>query len=199
MSDITIEDKKVKTPKFRVSFPKLVKPEGYKGGEPKYSITMLFPKETDLSSLKKAALAAATEKWGEKAQAMIKAKKLKLPFRDGSAEKPDMQGYPGTIFVTASAKESNPPGCIDKDRERINPSELYAGCYARASLIAFAYDTGNKGVSFSLQNLQKLGDGKKFSGKKAAEEEFDAVEDQSDDPSSYADSDDEEDGDSLGF
>jgi hypothetical protein len=45
----------------------------------------------------------------------------------------------------------------------------------RASLRAFAYDTnGNKGVSFGLNNIQKLGEGQRLDGRKAATDEFDA-------------------------
>ena len=43
---------------------------------------------------------------------------------------------------------------------------------------AYGYDkAGNKGVAFGLQNLQKLGDGERFSGRTAAEDDFDSVDD----------------------
>lgn len=197
MTKITIEDKKVLTPKFRVSFPNLEKPKSFQGQDAKFSITMLFPKDIDLKELNRAAFKAKVEKWGKDKSKWPK--RLRTPFRDGDVDKPDMTGYPGCIFVTASAKEDNPPGMVDRQRERIDAKEIYAGCYARASLIAFAYDTaGNCGVSFSLQNIQKWADGKKFSGKKDAEDEFDSIEDASDDPDNYEDPDNTDD-DGLGF
>jgi len=109
-----------------------------------------------------------------------------MTFRDGD-EKSDLEGYPGNIFVTASNK--NKPQVIDQRKNHLTSEEaFYAGCYARASVIAFAYDNkGNKGVSFSLQNLQKVGDGESFTGRKAAQDEFDAVEDDSDDTENYED------------
>lgn len=201
---IKIEDKKVVTPKFRVSFPQLDKPKAFGGGDAKYSVTMLFAKDADITTLKKAALNAATEKWGGNAKAMIE--KLKKspkgwPFRDGDREKPDMPSHKGMIFISANAKESNQPQVIGPDKSRLDPKELYAGAYARAELLAYAYDNSfGKGIGFSLQNLQKLGDGQKFTGKKAAEDVFDAVEDQSDDPTAYENEElAEEDGDDLGF
>lgn len=166
-----IELKKVKTPEFRLSFPALFKPKAFEQQEPKFSIVMLFDKKkADLSGLKKAVAAAAQEKWGPKEKWP---KNLRLPFRDGD-EKEDMEGYKGHTFVSASSKQK--PGLVDyPDRNPIDETDnkCYAGCYARATLIAFAYDkAGNKGVSFSLQNVQVLRDGKPFSGRKNAEDEF---------------------------
>lgn len=183
-----IVKKKCLTPEFRVSFPHVFeKHSGFEGQEPKFSIVMLFQKNLDLKVLKVAAMNAAVEKWGPKEKWP---KGLRMPFRDGD-EKTDLSGYEGTTFVTASSKQK--PQVVgnkkidgqfpqlDKDSE-----EFYAGCYARATLIAFAYDkAGNKGISFSLQNIQKLRDGEQFSGRRNADDEFDEVEDGSDDPSSY--------------
>jgi hypothetical protein len=54
--------------------------------------------------------------------------------------------------------------------------EFYAGCFARATIRAFAYDkNGNKGVSFALQNVQKLKNGEPFGSKRKAEDDFEAV------------------------
>jgi hypothetical protein len=81
---------------------------------------------------------------------------------------------------------------VDQRRNAISKEDntFFSGCYARASLVAFAYDKmGNKGVSFALQNIQKTRDGEPFSGRKKAEDEFDAIEDGSDDAANYSNSD----------
>lgn len=188
MSKVTFDDKKVTgkvCPEFRVSFENVHKPKGYKNGEPKYSITMLFPKKTDLSALKKAAEKAAEEKWGDKKNWP---KTLKIPFRDGDKES-DQPGYEGMIFVRASSKEK--PTLIDQKREPIDSDEegrrkFYSGCWAKATIVAFAYEAeGNKGVSFSLLGVQKTRDGERFGGRRPVEEEFDVQDDGSDDASSY--------------
>lgn len=186
--------KKCITHAFRVSFPAIFTPKAFQDQAEKYSCVMLFDKNTDLSkaptdkagkpigiSIKQAAFNAATEKWGDKTKWP---KNLRLPFRDGD-EREDTPGYKNTIFVTATSKTQ--PGLVNQRREAIlSEQEFYAGCYARAELIAFAYDkSGNKGVSFSLQNVQKLRDGDKFSGRKNAEDVFEAIEDSSEDASSY--------------
>lgn len=201
MAKMTIEDKKVKTPEFRVSYPNVFRAKSFQNQEAKFSVVMLFPKKTDLSSLKKAAENAAIEKWGADRKKWPKV--MKSPFRDGDEERADTKGYKDAIFITASSKQK--PGVVNQKRERIEETDepgFYAGCYARAVLIAFAYDTaGNRGVSFSLQNLQKLRDGEPFTGRKAAEDEFDEVEDLSDKEEAYAGKADtsDDDSDDMGF
>lgn len=184
----SLEAKKVVTPEFRVSFPAVFEPKAFQGNAPKYSVVMLFDKKTDLTSVKKAVFNAATEKWGAKDKWP---KGLRLPFRDGD-EKGDKQGYAGCIYVTATSKDQ--PGLVGPTRQAIlNPKDFYAGCYARAEIIAFAYDkVGNRGVSFSLQNIQKMRDGASFSGRKDAADVFDSIEDTSESADSYVD-------DGLGF
>lgn len=188
-----IEAKKCMTPEFRVSFPNVFKAKAFEDQEPKFSVVMLFDKKkADLTSLKKAVAFAAQEKWG--ADKAKWPKNLRMPFRDGE-EKSDMEGYAGCTFVSASSKQA--PGVVDQARNIITEADqsFYAGCYARATLIAFAYDkAGNRGVSFSLQNLQKLRDGQPFSGRKKAEDEFDAVEDtEADNAENYGDGEGEDD------
>lgn len=182
--------KRVITPTFRVSFPAIFKPKAFEGQEPKYSIVMLFSKKDDISKLKDAARAAIVEKWG--ADKSKHPKNLRLPFRDGD-DKQDLQGYAGCIYVSASSKTQ--AGLVDQRKQPILvESDFYAGCYARAEIIAFAYDkAGNKGVSFALQNVQKIKDGDAFSGRKKAEDVFDSVEDGSDDESNYSDGSDSDD------
>ncbi len=209
-----ITRKKCRTPEFRVSFPHVFeKHSGFEGQEPKYSIVMLIPKSTALKknysqkdqgvSMHEAAINAATEMWGPKEKWP---KNLRMPFRDGD-EKTDLSGYEGHFFVTASSKQK-PQVISNKRDEESNQFPLitkedetfYAGCYARATLIAFAYDKmGNKGISFSLQNVQKLRDGEQFSGRKAAEDEFEEVEDGSDKAENYSDTDTTEDDDQMGM
>ena len=157
------------TPEFRVSFPAVFKPKRQKGdatSEPKYGLTMLFPKGADLSKLKAAAQEAVKEKWGDKPP-----KNLRSPFRD-QGEK-EYEGYEeGAVFVSASSKQK--PGLVDRQRQDIiDETEFYPGCYARATLRAFAYDNnGNKGVAFCLNNIQKLRDGNPLDGRTRAKDDF---------------------------
>jgi len=160
---------KVTTPEFRVSFPAVFEPVAFQGGQPKYSVTMLFPKGTNLDTLKALAKAAVQAKWPDPNK---RPKSLQHPFRDGDKDKPDLDGYAGHIFVKATSKMR--PGVIDSSMsDIITPEDFYAGCYAKASITAYAYDTaGNRGVAFGLQNLMKTRDGEPFSGRSSAQEDF---------------------------
>lgn len=170
--DAKKDAKQVLTPEFRVSFPAVFAPKAAaEGQEPKYSIVMLFDKATDISALKSAVVAAIVGKWG--ADKAKWPKGLRLPFRDGSEK--EYEGYENVTFVTASTKQR--PGLVDQNVQPIiNPEEFYGGCWARATVAAFAYDkAGNKGVSFGLRNVQKMRDGEAFSGRSKPESDFDAI------------------------
>lgn len=163
----------VLTPYFRVSFPTVftAKP-AVAGQEPKFSISMLFPKSTDLTELKTLIRAAAVEKWGPDQAKWPK--NLRSPLRDGSEK--DYEGYgPDVIFATASSKMR--PGLVDQAvKPIIDPSEFYGGCWARATISVYAYDkAGNKGVAFGLRNIQKWKDDAPFSGASKPENDFDAI------------------------
>ena len=145
------------TPVFRVSFPAVFQPKapmnGQTGDAAKYSITMLFDAKADLVPMKNAVRAAVTAKWGPDQAKWPKG--LRMPFRKG--EEKDYEGYgPGIVFVSATSKQK--PGLVDQDVQPIiDPSEFYGGCYAKATINAFAYDkAGNRGVAFGLQNIQNL-------------------------------------------
>jgi len=162
---------KVMTPRFKVSFPNVFRPGKamQEGAEPKYGVAMLFATGADLSTLKQAAQEACVEKWG--ADKTKWPKNLRNPFRD-QGEK-EFAGYePGAIFVSATSKQK--PGLVDASNQDIlNESDFYAGCYARATVNAFCYDkAGNRGVSFGLNNVQKLADGEPLGGRASASSDF---------------------------
>lgn len=162
---------KLTTPEFRASFPTLFKAQSFNEGKEKFSVVMVFPKSTDLSPLKAAARAAAQARWPNGLPA-----NLRSPFREGS-EKGDLEGFgPDTVFITSSTIRK--PGVVDRQLNHIiDPDAFYAGCYARATVSAFAYDqAGNKGISFGLHNVQFLRDGEPLAGGTKAEDDFEAVE-----------------------
>ncbi len=196
-----ISQKKVegsKCPMGRVSFPAVFEPKSFKGQPAKYSLVLIWPEDTDLKELKRAAHNAAVEKHGKDKTKWPK--KFKMPFRSGDEEREGQPEYAGSIFITASSKER--PQVVDAKLQPITKEDqsFYAGCYARASLIAFCYDQmGNQGVSFALQNVQKLKDGEKLSGRRNAVDEFEEFEDEDggDDESNYSKKDDDEDYDDI--
>jgi hypothetical protein len=175
------DEKRVITPLCRLSFPNLFQPRvGPSGGDPKYSCALVFEEGADLTGLKRAILAAAAEKWGaDKARAMFEAGKLRNPIRTDWEERP---GYPeNSSYINCSSKQENPPGTVGpwedpatgKPEILTDPKEFYPGVYVRADIRAFAYDvSGNKGVSFGLNNIQKVRDGDRFDSRVAAVDAF---------------------------
>jgi len=158
----TFEKIKFVTHPFRVSYPHLFEMHDFKGNKA-YQITMLFPKSVDLKkpakdqliSMKKAAENAAIEKWGPKEDWPDD---LRMPFRDGDEEFADKEGYEDMIVVIAKNKK-NRPQLIDLNFQPITDEEdFYPGCWARAQLIACAYDDPDPGIMFNLQSVQKIRD-----------------------------------------
>lgn len=171
-------DTKVITGKVRFSYVHVFEPHAMEvGQEAKYSLCILIPKsdKATLGSIKtaiEAAKAAGTAKWGGKLPA-----NLKLPLRDGDEERADFEGFPGHYFLNASSKTK--PGVVDaKLNPIIDSTELYSGCYGRASINFYAFNTaGNRGIACGLNNVQKLADGDYLGGRSRAEDDFDAIDD----------------------
>lgn len=181
--------KMVITPEAILSYPHLFEPRaGGDGQKAKYSCALIFTKEIqetpEFKAMKKVALEVAIEKYGDKAKSMIRSGSLRWPFRDDSEEK----GYPeGSVFL--NVRTERVPGIVSiyphpetgKPLPITNEEEIYAGCIVRASLAAYDYNReGNKGITFGLNNVQKLRDcapEDRLDGRKKAEDEFEADED----------------------
>jgi len=173
------------TPWFRAAFVNVfqVAKALEEGKEGRYEVTMLFdPKSVDLTAMKELVYNCAKAKFGSKippSKTFDLPPGFRSPFRDGDT-KPDYTGYEGMVFAPARSKHK--PQVIDADRIEIGQMDqpgFYSGCYARASIGVWAYDTkGNKGVSFNLNSVQKLADGEAFGGGRVdAEDEFDDAND----------------------
>ena len=84
--------------------------------------------------------------------------------------------YKGCYFVNCNSGQK--PGVVDAQLNPImDKSEVYSGCYARASINFYAFNVdGNKGIASGLNNVQKLADGERFGGGSRASDDFTAVE-----------------------
>ena len=154
------------------------------GGTPKYSVSLIIPKD-DTATVNKinAAIQAAYEEGQSKLKGNGKSvpplSAIKTPLRDGDIERPDDPAYAGCYFVNANS--ASKPGVIDADRQPIiERSEVYSGVYGRASINFYAYNVNcSKGIACGLNNLQKIKDGEPLGGKASAEADF-ATEDDDD-------------------
>lgn len=166
------------TPKFRAAFISVFKAtamKGQVGAKPKFSVRAAFPPDADMAALKKEAADAASEKWGSAVP-----KNLRSPFRKNEDLDNPIVGIPDDwIIMSFSANEDRRPGIVDaRNQDIIDETEAYSGAYYRAQVRAFAYENaGNKGVSFGLQNIQKMADGEPLGGRIPASKAFAPVED----------------------
>jgi len=176
---------RVMTPWFRGAFMSVFHPESPmdgSSGEPKYQVMMLFDeKHVDISELKNLVDLVGREKFGARWEKISKDPSFKNPFRDGDLV--EWEGFAGMKFAKASSNYA--PGIIDSSRVTISDGDVpgaYSGAYYRATIGAYAYDNASRGVSFQLNNLQKLSDGEPFGGSRVeAEDEFDAFDSPVDD------------------
>lgn len=156
------------SPYGRISFPALFSPrQSDNGGKARYEVTMLFfPGEMDegqkalLNKMADAAKAAAANEF----KCALGGNGTRNPFGK-TDEKP--QWYPsGGIYVKFVSYMK--PGLVGPDRRPLDPADpnsLYPGCWCRVSWTIRTYNaSGNKGVGFWLQNLQKVRDDERLGG-----------------------------------
>jgi hypothetical protein len=194
----TEKPKALLTPKFRVSFPSVFEKTSFENSEARYSVVGLFTpasftedEKVKWKAIRSALDAVCVDEFKKTLNELVASG---VPFRSpggmptilspkGQAvwyrrgeSKPHLQGYgPGIVFFTMASSKRR-PGIVDKSGAPItieNSEEFYAGCYARASVLPFAYNNKfGKGVGIGLGNLQKVGDGESFSGFTSAEDDF---------------------------
>ena len=164
---------KVVTGIVRLSYANVWEPASINGSNPKYSVSLIIPKsDTKTIAAINAAVDAAIKdgvaKFGGK---VPPTGALKLPLRDGDAERDD-EAYKGAYFVNANSTTA--PQIVDKAVQPIlDRSEVYSGCYARVSINFYAFNTnGNKGIACGLGNIQKVRDGEPLSGRTSAADDF---------------------------
>jgi len=167
----------LRTPVGMSSFVHLFTPRApTQGAEPRFSMNILFDQDAQNSpeykKLKVAVSACVKDQWGDKIPSG-----LRSPFRDAGEK--DYEGYtPGTIYIAPWSKQK--PGIVDgRLQDVLAADDVFAGQLVRATIRAFAYDnSGNRGVSFGLQNVQIVkAEMPRLDGKKAASKDFDALDD----------------------
>lgn len=171
------------TPAFRISYPNLWKPRKNElNGKDEYSCVALFPKGEDLTELIQLAQVAIVDMWG--ADKKKWPSNFRNPFRDQGEKTKQLDD--GTSFlpegleegaIFLNLKSQHKPGVVDQQVQPIlNPAEIYAGCWCRASVNAFTYDQkGNRGVSFGLVNIQKVKDDDPLSGRSTPQDDFQPI------------------------
>lgn len=171
---------KLKLNNVRLAFPTLFEAKTVNGeGKPAFSASFLIdPADPQIVEINKAIEAVAKEKWGAKADAILKQMRAtdKVALHDGDL-KSNYDGYAGMLYV--SARSAARPTVIDKDRTPLTEADgkPYGGCYVNAIVELWAQDNNyGKRINASLSGVQFYRDGDSFSGGGAASaDEFDEI------------------------
>jgi hypothetical protein len=159
----------ITTGKVRFSYVHAFEPKLDNNGVEKYSVTLLIPK-TDKQTLKKieAAMEAAKEVYKQKKPGKKLPTKINTTLHDGDGEKENGGEYGpecrGHMVINVSSKMK--PVIVYADKTPMTePTELYSGCYGRAVINFYVYDTSGKvGLTAGLNGIMKLEDGEPLAG-----------------------------------
>ena len=167
----------------RWSYANVWEPKAMEGGKPKFSVSLIIPKSDTVTVGK---IRAAIDEAYRDGQSKLKGNgksvpalsTLRNPLREGDLERPDDPAYANAYFVNANSTSA--PGIVDAAKNQIiEKSEVYSGCYGRASISFYAFNAnGNKGIACGLNNLQKIKDGEPLGGRASAESDFATEEDE---------------------
>ena len=170
---------KVVTGTVRLSYEHVWEPASIHGGEEKYSASLIIPKsdKATVNAIQKAVDTAIEEGLAKFGGKKPNKAAIKLPLRDGDAERED-EAYQNSFFVNANSRTA--PQIVDRSVQPIlDRSEIYSGCYIRASISFYAFNSnGNKGIACGLNNIQKIRDGEPLGGRTNAADDFTTVEDE---------------------
>lgn len=176
---VELSPTEIVTEPVRLAFPALFEPKPVtksKPDEKKYQAAALLPPDYDLNALAEVIKAAMVEKWGKVIKLIPRNNPLKK-CEDRDQEKP-LAGYEdGWRFL--NAKSGYQPSVLnEKKQEVLDPEAVYAGCWVRLHLSAYAWEhaEGGKGVSFSLNAVMKVRDDARLGGRKDAREVFGEVD-----------------------
>lgn len=159
----------------RLSYVNLLRPRSQDGGAPKYSATLLIPKNpADNRTRIDTAIRAATEKARSKHGAQFPATP-KTSIHDGDGVRPS-DGQPfgqecqGCWVVTASNRDRVP--VVGPDLQPIiDSTEIYSGMWANVGVTLFGYNAPtNKGVGVALDTVMKIRDDEPLGGSRASVE-----------------------------
>lgn len=168
----------ITTGKVRASFVHVFQPHAAQGStDARYSITLLIPK-MDAATLNAiyAEIERVKQAGIQKDFGGVLPPVLNIPIYDGDGVRPNGEPFgeecKGHMVLRASSRAQ--PSVVDLHVQPIlNPSEVYSGCYVRASIDFFTYNkSGNRGVGCGLNAVQKIEDGEPLTSRTTAAEAF---------------------------
>ena len=155
----------------------------------KYGIQVMLKKDDpQVKEIRQLQATVAKEKFGN----TVKAAMLKLPLRDGDAEREE-EHYANMYFFNSS--NSKKPGIVNKYNVKPTEEDLEEYCFSGAifhvSLSFYGFDNeGKKGVAVSLKNVMLREKAERLDNYTAAETDFaEYAEDGADEFSDFSEED----------
>lgn len=176
MAAITIND-------VRFSFMNVFQakpPFNNPNGEPKFSVTILVPKNnTQAKALIDQAIAQAITLGVDTKWNGVRPPQPAICVHDGDGVRPsDGQAFgdecKGCFVFTASAKADHVPFVVDAMVQPIiDPTQVYSGMWGNVSVSFFPYNNaGKKGIGCGLNGLQKIRDDEPLGNRVTAQDAF---------------------------
>lgn len=158
-------------PEVRIAFADLFEAKAIGDGEPSFGARFIIPPKSRLVKLiDDAMLAAAKDKWKDKAQGVLdklvkdgKVCFLKEEYTDKNGE--PYQGFEDAYSIGARSKTR--PLIIDRDKSPLVQSDgrPYGGSYVNAQLDIWAQDNSfGRRINATLKGVQFVRDGDAFTG-----------------------------------
>ena len=159
---------KIKLNAVRLSFPQLFEAKTVNGeGKPAFSAAFLIsPRDPQIAMINTAITTVAAEKWGAKADAILKTIRAadKTCLHSGDL-KSNYDGFEGMMYI--SARNPLKPSVVDTNKSPLvaEDGRPYAGCYVNAVLELWTQDNNyGKRVNATLMGVQFYKDGESFVG-----------------------------------
>lgn len=176
----------IKTPKCRLIYPSLFEPTNTKGStvdtdekKLKYRLALLVPKGANVDYLKERVNEVRSEMSAKEREA------ARLPFIK-TADQQSLAKYADDYPLLLRVTSKYVPDVVGPGMGKIDESEAYSGRWGRAVLNPYAYpsiDGGKPGIALGLNSVQFLDHDEPIGGSRvSAEDEFEAVEVDGDDP-----------------
>lgn len=149
----------------------------------KYKCLLLIDKDdtASVSKIRAAIKAVEAKMITEKYAGKEPKKAIPNTFRDGDEDK-DGEEYENRFYINVS--KTRKPAIVDRKLKPIlDPEEVYSGCTANVAIEFYYYWLDNsKGISASLEAVQKISDGEPLGASRVrAEDVFEAQDDEDED------------------